>query len=153
VRDIRPVERLIEGVLAHQPGITPAYLRGLSEEEARIVHDYCLAVRSALTDDGQLPLCAAGLRLQERLAKIAASLRASMLKGGMIGAWSTRLSASNVLVPRGLTHTAARWPPIQTAYALDCRAVHILNYDEHVSAEEVRRRYAQILGSNGDGQC
>jgi hypothetical protein len=52
VRDIRPVERLMEQVLAHQPEITPAYMRGLSEEEARIVHDYCLAVRSALTDDG-----------------------------------------------------------------------------------------------------
>ena len=82
VRDIRPVERLMEAVLAHQPGITPAYMRGLSEEEACIVQDYCLAARSALTDDGQPPLCAAGLRLQERLTKIAASLRASILKGG-----------------------------------------------------------------------
>lgn len=96
VRDIRPVERLMEQVLAHQPEITPAYMRGLSEEEAHIVQDYCLAVRSALTDDGQPPLCAAGLRLQERLTKIAASLQHAMLKGGIIGAWSTRSSASNV---------------------------------------------------------
>lgn len=96
VRDIRPVERLMDQVLAHQPEITPNYMRGLSEEEAHIVQDYCLAVRSALTDDGQPPLCAAGLRLQERLTKIAASLQASMLKGGIIGAWSTRLSGSCV---------------------------------------------------------
>jgi len=46
---------------------------------------------------------------------------------------------------RGLTHTAARWPPIQTAYALVFRAVHILNNDEQVSAAGVRRRYVQIL--------
>jgi hypothetical protein len=48
-------------------------------------------------------------------------------------------------VQRGLTHTAARWPPIQTAYTLVFRAVHILNNDEQVSAGEVRRCYAQIL--------
>jgi len=86
----------MEGVLAHQPEITPAYLRRLSEEEACIVQDYCLAVRSALTDDGQPPLCAAGLRLQERLTKIAASLGASIQKRGISGAWSTPSNGSNV---------------------------------------------------------
>ena len=44
-----------------------------------------------------------------------------------------------------MTHTAARWPPIQTASALVFRAVHILNTDEQVSAAEVRRRYALVL--------
>jgi hypothetical protein len=44
-----------------------------------------------------------------------------------------------------LTHTAARWPPIQTAYTLVFRAVHILNNDEQVSPAEVRRRYALAL--------
>ncbi len=44
-----------------------------------------------------------------------------------------------------MTHTAARWPPIQTAYALVFRAVQILNNEEHVSAVEVRRRYGQVL--------
>ena len=44
-----------------------------------------------------------------------------------------------------MTHTAARWPPIQTAYTLVLRAVHILNNDEQVSAAEVRQRYAQVL--------
>lgn len=96
VRDIRPVERLMEGVLTHQPEITPAYMRWLSEEEVHIVQDYCLAVRSALTDDGQPPLCAAGLRLQERLTKIAASLRASMQKGAAIVAWSPRSNGYSV---------------------------------------------------------
>jgi hypothetical protein len=46
---------------------------------------------------------------------------------------------------RGLTQTAARLPPIQTAYALVFRAVHILNTDEQVSAAEVRRRYTRML--------
>lgn len=44
-----------------------------------------------------------------------------------------------------MTHTAARWPPIQTAYTLVFRAVHILNNDEQVSPAEVRRRYALVL--------
>ena len=35
---------------------------------------YCLAVRSALTDDGRPPLAAAGLRLRERLTAIRASV-------------------------------------------------------------------------------
>lgn len=86
----------MEGGLAHQPGLTPAYLQELSEEEAHIVQDYCLAVPSVLTDDGQPPLCAAGLRLQERLTKIAASLQQAIQKGAVIGAWSTRSSASSV---------------------------------------------------------
>ena len=72
-------------------------MRGLSEDEVYIVQDYCLAVRSALTDDGHPPLCAAGLRLQERLTRIAASLQQARQKGAASGAWSTRLSGFCVL--------------------------------------------------------
>src|SRR2546425_1717517 len=57
VRGVRPLERALEG---------------RTDEEAEVVRGYCLAVRSALTDDGQPPLDAAGLRLQERLQAIAA---------------------------------------------------------------------------------
>ena len=35
---------------------------------------YCAAVRAALTDDGLPPLAASGLKLQDRLSQIAASL-------------------------------------------------------------------------------
>jgi hypothetical protein len=42
---------------------------------------YCQAVRSALTDDGQPPLDAAGLRLQQRLTQISASLTRVEKKG------------------------------------------------------------------------
>jgi len=41
-----------------------------TDEEAEAVRGYCLAVRSALTDDGQPPLEADGLQLQERLQAI-----------------------------------------------------------------------------------
>ncbi len=55
VRGVRPLERALEG---------------RTDEEAEAVRGYCLAVRSSLTDDGQPPLDAAGLRLQERLQAI-----------------------------------------------------------------------------------
>jgi hypothetical protein len=59
VRGVRPIERSLEG-------------RQDSESEA--MRSYCLAVRSALTDDGHPPLCASGLKLHDRLTQIADSL-------------------------------------------------------------------------------
>src|SRR5439155_18477154 len=59
VRGVRPIERSLEG-------------RQDSESEA--MRSYCLAVRSALTDDGRPPLCASGLKLHDRLTQIADSL-------------------------------------------------------------------------------
>src|SRR5436309_7215448 len=59
VRGIRPIERQAE----KEAG-----------EEAGIVRDYCAAVRAALTGDGRPPLAASGLKLQERLIAVAASL-------------------------------------------------------------------------------
>jgi uncharacterized Fe-S cluster-containing radical SAM superfamily protein len=43
-------------------------------QEAEVTRDYCLAVRSALTDDGRPPLEASGLKLYARLCKISASI-------------------------------------------------------------------------------
>ena len=59
VRGIRPIERTIEG---------------RDDLEAETVRGYCAAVRSALTDDGRAPLEAPGLKLADRLMKIAESL-------------------------------------------------------------------------------
>jgi hypothetical protein len=59
VRGIRPIERKIEG---------------RRDDEAEVVRGYCAAVRSALTDDGRPPLEASGLKLRDRLAKVADSL-------------------------------------------------------------------------------
>ena len=59
VRGVRPIERSVEG---------------REDAEAEVVRGYCAAVRSALTDDGRPPLEASGLKLRDRLAKVAASL-------------------------------------------------------------------------------
>src|SRR6266705_1745851 len=59
VRGVRPIERSLEGQ---------------EDCESQAMHGYCLAVRSALTDDGRPPLCASGLKLHERLTQISDSL-------------------------------------------------------------------------------
>jgi hypothetical protein len=81
VRGIRPIERSLEGQ---------------SEEEAQVVRDYCLAARSALTDDGQPPLCAAGLRLHERLQQISDSIERVAQKRGC----PSRLNACSASSPK-----------------------------------------------------
>lgn len=59
VRGIRPIERSVEGQ---------------TDEDSQAVHDYCLGVRSVLTDDGHPPLCASGLTLHDRLSQISDSI-------------------------------------------------------------------------------
>jgi len=59
VRGVRPIERALEGQ---------------SDPQAQAARGYCLAVRSALTDDGRPPLAASGLQLRDRLEAIATSL-------------------------------------------------------------------------------
>jgi hypothetical protein len=67
VRGVRPIERAVEG---------------RDDDEAAASRGYCLAVRSALTDDGRPPLGAAGLRLHARLTAIHASLGRVAERGG-----------------------------------------------------------------------
>ena len=67
MRGVRPIERMVEG---------------RSDPDADLVRGYCSAVRSAITDDGRAPLDAAGLRLKERLEKVAGSLERVRSKGG-----------------------------------------------------------------------
>ncbi len=66
IRGGRPRERAVEG---------------RDDAEAEAIHGYCLAVRSALTDDGRPPLEAPGLKLHERMTAIAASLARVSEKG------------------------------------------------------------------------
>src|SRR5215472_3753012 len=66
LRGIRPIERAVEQ---------------RSDAEAQAIRGYCLAVRSALTDDGRPPLAAPGLKLYERITAIAASLTRVSEKG------------------------------------------------------------------------
>jgi DNA-binding transcriptional ArsR family regulator len=70
VRGVRPLERAVED---------------RAGPEAEVTRGYCLAVRSALTDDGRPPLCADGLKLRERLGAIDASLGRLAEKGGCRG--------------------------------------------------------------------
>lgn len=68
VRGIRALERAVED---------------RDDPEAKLVRGYAVAVRSALSDDGSAPLDAPGLRLQERLTQIQASLQRMEEKGGL----------------------------------------------------------------------
>ncbi len=67
VRGVRPIERALEA---------------REDAEADAVRGYCLAVRSALTDDGRPPLCASGLKLHERLMAVAESIERVAAKRG-----------------------------------------------------------------------
>ena len=63
---MRPIERELEG---------------RNDPEAEAVRGYCLAVRSAITDDGHLPLSASGIKLHERLWAIRDSVQRSNYSG------------------------------------------------------------------------
>jgi hypothetical protein len=66
VRGVRPIER---------------ELYGRNDPEAEAVRGYCLAVRSAITDDGRPPLSASGIKLHERLSAIRDSVHRVSKKG------------------------------------------------------------------------
>ena len=66
LRGVRPLERAVEK---------------RDDQEAEAIRGYCLAVRSALTDDGRPPLEAPGLKLYERICAIAAELPRVSEKG------------------------------------------------------------------------
>jgi hypothetical protein len=59
VRGARPIEHALEE---------------RDDEEADAVRGYCLAVRSAITDDGRPPLSASGLKLKDRLEAVQSSI-------------------------------------------------------------------------------
>ena len=56
-------------------------LSGYAQDEVQVVEGYCLAVRSALTDDGVPPLDASGVKLHQRLNLIEQSLERVAQKG------------------------------------------------------------------------
>ena len=59
------------------------------DQQAKSIQGYCLAVRSALADDGKPPLLLGGLLMSERLKAIAASLERVEKKGGCQMSWSS----------------------------------------------------------------
>ena len=72
VSGLRPIER---------------ELSGRTDEEAEGIRQYCLAVRSALTDDGHPPLRLPGLTLHDRLEAIHTSIGNVAEKGGCPASW------------------------------------------------------------------
>ncbi len=66
LRGVRPIERAVEK---------------RNDHEATAIRGYCLAVRSALTDDGKPPLKAPGLKLHARITVTVASLTRVSEKG------------------------------------------------------------------------
>jgi hypothetical protein len=70
VRGVRPIERELEG---------------RNDPESEAVRGYCLAVRSAITDDGRPPLSAPGIKLHERIEAIQSSIERVETKRGFPG--------------------------------------------------------------------
>ena len=132
VRGIRRIERQAEKQAESGP----------DDEEAEIVRGYCAAVRAALTDDGLPPLSASGLKLQDRLSQIAASLDQVAARAGSLPGGLKRLQQ---LLRRGLEETAALFPPVRAAYQWVKRVARILKNHEQLPATKVRRRLSQLL--------
>jgi hypothetical protein len=132
VRGIRKIERAAEKTLEDDE----------EDAGAKVVRDYCAAVRAALTDDGLPPLVASGLKLQDRLSRIAASLDEVVAQAGDLPGGLKRLRQ---LLRRGLEETAALFPAVRTSYQWVKRAARILKNEEGLPAKKVRRRMVQLL--------
>lgn len=128
VRGVRPIERETETEQI---------------ERAAVVRDYCVAVRAALTDDGRPPLAAPGLKLQERLTEIVASLDRVATRGGRLPRGLERLRR---LLRRGLEQTAPLWPPVQATYHWVKRVTRLLENQGKQPAKQVRRGLSVLLG-------
>jgi hypothetical protein len=132
VRGIRPIERQAEEETEPNQ----------EDEEAEIVRGYCAAVRAALTDDGLPPLSASGLKLQDRLSHIAASLDRVAARAGSLPVGLSRL---RLLLRRGLEETAALFPPVREAYLWVKRVARILKNEDQLPVTKVRRRLVRLL--------
>jgi hypothetical protein len=132
VRGVRPIER----AAAKQAE------DGDDDDESEIVRGYCAAVRAALTDDGLPPLAASGLKLHDRLSRIAASLDRVAARAGRLPGGLKRLRR---LVRRGLEETAALWPAVREGYRWVKRVARLLKNVAKQSAAEVRRRLVELL--------
>ncbi len=129
LRGIRPIERGLEK---------------RTDLEAQAIRGYCLAVRSALTDDGRPPLSASGLKLQERMTILLASLTRVADKRGNVPRELERLQS---MLTKGLMATSSLWSDVQTGYHWVYRAAHILSNDETEKGAQVRQRYEELLDS------
>lgn len=116
----------------------------------------CLAIRSALTDDGRPPLAAAGIQPRGRLEAIAPSRdRVTQCASqsapedqrtrGRTGTGGNQLLVRLPrLVRAGLETTTPLWPPIQVADAYLHRAAHLLANAGALDRPTVQERYAEL---------
>jgi hypothetical protein len=88
------------------------------------------------------PLSASGLKLQDRLSRIAASLDHGVATAGGSSGGLRRLRQ---LLRRGLEETAALFPAVRASYQWVKRAARILKNEEMLPAKAVRRRLVQLL--------
>ena len=72
----KELKKQVRGVRAIERSVADG-----DDQISQTVRSYCLAVRSALTDDGRPPLEASGLKLQERLTLTNQSLERVAKKG------------------------------------------------------------------------
>jgi hypothetical protein len=114
------------------------------------VRGYCAAVRSALTDDGRPPLATSGLKLYDRLEKIAASLDGLAPKAGTLPGGLKKLQQ---LLHKGLDETATLWPPVRVAYRWVHRVARVLKNEAELPTRQVRRRLSGILTRMRQAAC
>src|SRR6266566_1097576 len=135
VRGVRPIERSLE--------------EG-KDEQTEAMRSYCLAVRSALTDDGHPPLCASGLKLHDRLTQISDS---AFTDRGKKGALPPALNELHRLLVRALKKTEALWPALEQAYALVHQAAHVLANHQDEKGQVVREHYTRVLDTMREQQA
>ncbi len=123
-------------------------IRGVITDGQRSIRSYCLAVRSALTDDGRPPLDADGLKLKERLQNISDSIARVAEKRGL----SDELRRLHHLVQAGLAATESLFPAIEQAYTWIYQAAHLLTNAEQHDVDTLKRDYQQLLSTMAQQQ-
>src|SRR5262249_33033428 len=130
VRGVRPLERALEA---------------RADAQAEAIRGSCLAVRSALTDDGRPPLAASGLKLHDRLQAIARSIEQVEGGGRRARGQPPVLARWPRLLRKGLAARAPLWPPIQTAYDWVHQAAHLLANHQGQDAASLQQAYQDLL--------
>lgn len=110
---------------------------------AEVVEGYCLAVRSALTDDGVPPLDASGVKLHQRLNLIEQSLERVAQKGVNCPA-SSKLKQ---ILSQALEQTASLWSPVMVASEELHKAAQILDNSAQLTAKQVQKQFRSLLGA------
>lgn len=111
------------------------------DQQAKAIRGYCLAVRSALADEGKPPLQLPGLLMHNRLTTIVASLERVTEKG-----LPSELGRLREVVAAGLFVTEQFWSPLQRAQQWLQRAAQILANEDGADAATVEERYRGLLG-------